>query len=138
MGVILTDAEIKTLIEEPKPLPSGYLSKLVLKNKSGHRERELELVGSQGSTFRIILRQSLHNVLDFSAILTFVHPTSQTIRLRRYNGKSHEHTNKLERQTFYDFHIHLATGVISYQVSVKTPMLKSRIAMQACKMQSTV
>ena len=31
------------------------------------------------------------------------------LRLRRYNGKSHEHTNKIESETFYDFHIHSAT-----------------------------
>jgi hypothetical protein len=30
-------------------------------------------------------------------------------RLRRYNGKSHEHTNKIEGNTFYEFHIHTAT-----------------------------
>jgi hypothetical protein len=35
--------------------------------------------------------------------------SSQVFRLRRYNGKSHEHTNKMERQTIYDFHIHFAT-----------------------------
>jgi hypothetical protein len=29
--------------------------------------------------------------------------------LRRYNGKSHEHTNPIEEDTFYDFHIHKAT-----------------------------
>lgn len=35
-------------------------------------------------------------------------------RLRRYNGKSHEHTNHLEGESFYDFHIHSATE--RYQV----------------------
>ena len=30
-------------------------------------------------------------------------------RLRRYNGKSHEHTNHIEGDRFYDFHIHMAT-----------------------------
>ena len=30
-------------------------------------------------------------------------------KLRRYNGKSHEHSNKLENVKFYDFHIHFAT-----------------------------
>jgi hypothetical protein len=30
--------------------------------------------------------------------------------LCRYNGKSHEHKNKLEKETaFYDYHIHKAT-----------------------------
>jgi len=35
--------------------------------------------------------------------------SNQLFRLRRYNGKSHEHTNRLEGVTFYDFHIHIAT-----------------------------
>jgi len=35
--------------------------------------------------------------------------SNQIFRLRRYNGKSHEHTNQLEGGTFYDFHIHYAT-----------------------------
>jgi hypothetical protein len=29
--------------------------------------------------------------------------------LRRYNGKSHVHGNRIEGTTFYDFHIHTAT-----------------------------
>jgi hypothetical protein len=28
--------------------------------------------------------------------------------LRRYNGK-HQHTNKIEKETFFNFHIHYAT-----------------------------
>ena len=36
--------------------------------------------------------------------------------LKRYNGKSHEHTNQLDaEQPFYDFHIHQATE--KYQLS---------------------
>ena len=35
--------------------------------------------------------------------------TNQLFRLRRYNGKSHEHTNTLEGKTLYGFHIHTAT-----------------------------
>jgi len=30
-------------------------------------------------------------------------------RLRQYNGKSYEHSNKLEKQTFYNFQIYTAT-----------------------------
>lgn len=30
-------------------------------------------------------------------------------RIRRYNGKSHEHTNRIEGNSFYDYHIHIAT-----------------------------
>lgn len=110
MPVILTDEQIDSLILEAKPLPENYSERMVTKAKRGHRERELDLIGENGSEFRLILRQSLSNPLDFSVILAFLPPSSsQVFRLRRYNGKSHEHTNQLEHQTFYGFHVHQAT-----------------------------
>lgn len=110
MSNLLTDAEIASLLAEPKILPPDYLSRVSLKVKRGHKERELDFRGGNDSEFRLILRQSLHNVLDFSAILAYCPAgSSQVFRLRRYNGKSHEHTNQIEKQTFYDFHIHIAT-----------------------------
>jgi len=110
LSILLTDAEILALINEPKQLESGYMGKLQLRPKQGHKERELDITGTNGSEFRLILRQSLLNVLDFSAILAYSGESSSPVfRLRRYNGKSHDHTNKLERQTFYDFHVHYAT-----------------------------
>lgn len=70
----------------------------------------MDLTGDSGTAFRLILRQSDFSAMDFSVILA-VNPsdTNQLFRLRRYNGKSHEHTNPIERDTFYDFHIHYAT-----------------------------
>ncbi len=116
MSILLTDDEISALIGETKQLEPGYLSKLQLRTKPGHREREMDITGANGTEFRLILRQSLLNVLDFSVILAYSgKSSSQTFRLRRYNGKSHEHTNRIERQTFYDFHIHIATE--RYQLS---------------------
>jgi hypothetical protein len=76
----------------------------------GHKERELDIKGADGEDYRLILRQSIFNPLDFSIILTYRPPKSnQLFRLQRYNGKSHEHTNPIEGETFYDFHIHQAT-----------------------------
>ena len=50
------------------------------------------------------------NALNFSAILAVhVQQSNRLFRLRRYNGKSHEHTNSIERDTFDDYHIHVAT-----------------------------
>jgi hypothetical protein len=80
------------------------------KPKSGHRERELEVKGANGNDFRIILRQSNFNPLAFSVILAYrPSKSSQLFRLRRYNGRSHDHTNVLEKETFYAFHVHMAT-----------------------------
>jgi len=110
MPTFLKDTEIAALIAEPKPLPVDYRSRIQTKPKRGHRERELDVDGAQGGKFRIILRQSSFNPLDFSVILAWLPPQSTTpFRLCRFNGKSHEHTNAIETATFYDFHVHRAT-----------------------------
>jgi len=81
-----------------------------LRAKRGHKERDLAIDGVDGNRFRLILRQNDINAFDFSIILAVEVPnTNQLFRLRRYNGKSHEHTNHIEGDTFYDFHIHMAT-----------------------------
>ena len=110
MAVHLTDAEIDQLLNERKVLPPDYRLRMQLRDKRGHRQREFDLVGDNGSEFRVILRQSESNALDFSLILAYrPKGSNQLFRLRRYNGKSHEHTNVLENDTFYDFHVHMAT-----------------------------
>lgn len=106
----LNDSEIKKLIIEQKKLPENYKSLMRLKPKKGHKERELDIIGIEGHEFRIILRQSEINILDFSVILSYCpQESNDTFILRRYNGKSHEHTNSIEKQTFYSFHMHEAT-----------------------------
>lgn len=116
MAVILLDSEIAEFLAEAKSLPDDYRQRVQTRPKRGHRERELDLVGANGSVFRLILRQSSMNVLDFSVILALLPPQSSSpFRLCRYNGKSHEHTNALESQKFYEFHVHRATE--RYQLS---------------------
>ncbi len=116
MAVSLTDTEIAALLAEAKTLPADLRQRFQTRPKRGHRERELDLTGDNGTEFRLILRQSLLNALDFSVILTCLSPQSTSLfRLRRYNGRSHEHTNLLESETFYDFHVHTATE--RYQLS---------------------
>lgn len=116
MPVTLTDAQIATLLIEEKQLPQEYKKLIQVKPKGGHKECELDLKSIAGNEFRLILRQNSFNPLDFSVILAYRPPaTSQLFRLKRYNGKSHEHTNKLEKETFYDYHIHCASE--RYQAS---------------------
>jgi hypothetical protein len=110
MPIRLTDAEIARLVAERKPLPDDYRSRLQVRPKRGHRERELELEGAAGGQFLVILRQSDFNPLDFSVILGYRLPGLSTVfRLRRYNGRSHQHTNRIEGEEFYGFHVHEAT-----------------------------
>ena len=115
MAVIFTDHQIETLVRERKLLPANWRDRTRLQSKRGHRERLLDMAGDAGTEFRLILRQSTLNQFDFSIILAVRVPQSnQLFRLRRCNGRSHEHTNHIEGATFYDFHVHLATE--RYQV----------------------
>ena len=58
-----------------------------MKPKRGHDEQHLDITGMAGTEFRLILRQSRINILDFSIILAVLVPQStQVFRLRRYNG----------------------------------------------------
>ena len=110
MAATYSDNEIAALIGERKPLPQDWRSRLRLRPKQGHDERDLDFNGDDGSEFRLILRRSIVNSLDFSVILaTRVPQSNRLFRLRRYNGLSHEHTNQIEGERFYDFHIHMAT-----------------------------
>lgn len=59
----------------------------------------------------IVIRKNQVNPLDFSVILAYQVPGSNRLfRLRRYNGNSHEHTNRIEKNSFTDFQIHEATA----------------------------
>ena len=110
MAVVYSDSDISQLVAERKPLPQDWRARLRLRTKLGHEESFLDCTGQLGSQFRLILRQSSLNVLDFSAILgVYVPQSNRLFRLRRYNGRSHEHTNNVEGETFYGYHIHLAT-----------------------------
>ena len=98
------------MLAERKRLAENLSDDTGLRQKRGHLEREIAVEGHEGGRYKVILRQSSHNSLDFSVILALDPPDSNILfRLRRYNGKSHEHTNHLEKQRFYDFHIHTAT-----------------------------
>ncbi|MDI6792878.1 MAG: hypothetical protein QME81_08445, partial [bacterium] len=106
MAAKYSDQEIEALLRERKPLPSDYRTRIRLRAKRGHKEGELNIEGVNENQFRLILRQSNSNLLDFSIILAVCpQETTQLFRLRRYNGKSHEHTNHIEGNRFYDFHI---------------------------------
>lgn len=110
MSTLYSDQDIARMIQERKLLPGNYGARIGLRDKRGHKERELDIDDAQGGHYRLILRQSNFNTLDFSIILAVVSPNLNRIfRLCRYNGKSHEHTNPIEGNTFYDFHIHRAT-----------------------------
>ncbi|MBW8051333.1 MAG: hypothetical protein FVQ77_13540 [Cytophagales bacterium] len=112
MEIFFTDKEIQDLLNEKKHLVVTLDDLLHnMKPKKGHKQAEQFIKRTDGSSFVLKIRVSNENTLDFSAILGFVPANrTNTFLLRRYNGKSHEHRNRLEKEVFfYDFHIHTAT-----------------------------
>ena len=111
LPVILPDHEIAALIAEFKRSPADFHNRIAPRSpKRRHFEGEIHIDGIDGSRFRVITRQAQMNPLDFSVILAVELPrTNALFRLRRYNGKSHEHTNRIEGQRIRGFHIHYAT-----------------------------
>lgn len=108
--VRLTDQQIFDLISEQKDIDYNIRDEIKFKSKRGHKEFHLNVTGIGGSAYLIILRQSIANIFDFSVILTYEIPESNyRFRLIRYNGKNHSHTNQIENQTFYSYHIHRAS-----------------------------
>lgn len=115
MSIVFSDHEIESLVAEPKSFPGNWRVLQELRQKRGHRERSLTATGVSGGQFRLILRENTVMPLDFSLILaTYIPHSNKIFRLRRYNGKSHKHTNAIEKDSFYNFHIHFATA--RYQV----------------------
>ena len=112
MGIRYTDLEISQLLAENKPLPRDYQARLfqMKSHQHGIRRGQLHIRTQSDHEFYIFTRQTQFNPLDFSIILGIQMPaTTDIFRLRRHNGKSHEHRNPLENQVFYGFHIHRAT-----------------------------
>ena len=110
IAITYSDAQIAALLNERKPLPRTWRVPPQLKRNRQQAERQFDLIGQESSSFVAILRQNLINPLDFSAILAVRVPGSnQLFRLRRYNGATHRHRNRIEGDAFATFHIHTAT-----------------------------
>ncbi len=107
---ILSEEQIDTLIIEAKTIPPGLVPLGPMPQRKQHKHRDYRITTEAGNQFVVIVKQSVLNMLDFSVVLGYQLPHIYSVfRLRRYNGKAHHHTNSLERERFYDFHIHRAT-----------------------------
>jgi hypothetical protein len=123
---LLKHDEIHSLHTKKKPLPANWQTRLRPRPKSNTRflQRDLDVTGEGGRAFRLVIRQSALNVLDFSIILIFVDSDGTQYNLTRFNGKHpSQHTNNWEhdrdpkgKHSFRNvFHIHHATE--RYQVA---------------------
>lgn len=109
--LILSDEAIRELVAERKAIPDGLRPLGRLTERNRHLRREYEITCETGNCFVVKIRRSSLNPFDFSVILGYQLPGLNTIfHLRRYNGKSHYHTNPLDENIrFRAFHIHTAT-----------------------------
>jgi hypothetical protein len=110
-ALLLTDAQINAYILERKRLALDGARKIFHATKSQDSgTTRVRMVGVAGSEFAIILRRSKGNPDDYSFILGLVLESQKLFHLRRYNGPSHFHRNKIEKNQFSATpHIHFAT-----------------------------
>lgn len=106
MVAILTDQQITDFINEKKNISGIPEPSFKSRRSSQHFEQDIE--GERGNMFKIIIRVSNKNPMDFSVILA-VKIGSKLFRLKRYNGDSHDHTNEIEKEHISGCHIHKAT-----------------------------
>ncbi len=104
---MLTDEQIAALLAEPKRVVTDPLSSL--RRKGAHLEATAKVAADSNADFRVVVRVSTVNPHNFSVILMHRPRGGVWLRLRRYNGRSHFHTNRLEGNRFYAYHIHTAT-----------------------------
>jgi hypothetical protein len=119
MARVLSDSEIQSLLREKKTLPANWESRMkpIPKEGTKFKQRQYEFTGDDEHSFRLIVRQNVLNIMDFSIILTFIDSDKQEYRLIRFNGTHPSiHTNKVEKRSgakkyaFRNkFHIHEAT-----------------------------
>lgn len=107
----LTDDKIADLLNCPKRLTNPQAR---IKNKDGHEQVNYIAVALDGSgyEFEIYKRQNLREGMEdsFSCGISWVAPNGETLTLKRYNGPSHDHPNKLEKVKLgLTCHIHIAT-----------------------------
>ena len=116
MKPIFSDQEITALIKERKVLSNNKRSEFTKRMNRGSNEYLLNITGEDGNKFRVIVRMSVSDELNFSVVLGVrVPPPKKFFRLRRYNGSNHEHINLIENEVVTGFHIHTATE--RYQVN---------------------
>ncbi len=110
MDNIISDQEIEALIKERKALPNNWGSQFTKRMNRGNKEHILTITGDAGNRFKIIVKINEFDKTSFSVILGVNVPSPKKfLRLNRYNGCNHEHTNGIEGELITGFHIHTAT-----------------------------
>jgi hypothetical protein len=105
----ISDDEIAEMVGESKAHVAPASLRPV-KPKRGQLEARAETHGTAGRRYVLIARQNVSWPQDFSVILAVDLGSSRLFRLRRHNGDSHVHSNKIEGDTLRGCHMHIATA----------------------------
>ncbi|MXZ90736.1 MAG: hypothetical protein F4W95_05325 [Chloroflexi bacterium] len=117
MTDIISEARIAAMIAERKEMSEDWRQELAnLKNRVGRHETEVDLTGTGGTPFRILISLRHSSPENFTVILMLNSPTHPNFPLLRYDGGSHDHRNRLEgNRIIRRPHIHRATE--RYQIA---------------------
>ena len=107
MGLeIITDELIEKLLKTLKVVENPKARK---KRDSGNERVTYILTDNEGNRFNLYLRQNYNIGMEdaFSCGLSYILPSGEPFTLVRYNGSSHNHPNKLEKERIgFSAHIH--------------------------------
>lgn len=112
MPNILQEEEIQRLITVNKTVLNPGVR---WKEGEGSKRKDFELEGPNKESLSLKVRQNTNltvpnRINDFSVILMFHSPQGENYILLRYNGPSHRHFNKIEKNWLEKIpHIHTAT-----------------------------
>nr|WP_091695257.1 hypothetical protein [Algoriphagus locisalis] len=110
MGLeIITDELIQHLLKTPKRVENPKARK---KTDSGNERVTYIVSDDEGNRFNLYLRQNYKPGMEdaFSCGLSYILPSGEAFTLVRYNGPSHDHPNKLEKERIgYVPHIHTSS-----------------------------
>ncbi len=103
----ITDDLILEMLQSPKRVTDGLS---LPKDTKQNFSQFCKLEDADQRLFRVVVRQNLLKRSDFSCMLILTSPVTKELHLARYNGNTHPHTNKLERDRFQNqFHKHQTT-----------------------------
>ncbi len=105
---IVTDQQIQKFISEIKLIDKDW--KPSFRDRKSYFESKNEFIGEEGNIYKIIIKYSKINPLDFSVIFGIM-LEGKLFRVKRYNGDAGDHTNSIERDRIEGFHIHKATQI---------------------------
>lgn len=105
----LTDEKIAELIGMPKAAVNDDVKE---KRKGMHLQKNYEIIAKSDKNirFELFTRQNMEMAEDFSCGIRWLAPGGEDMILVRYNGSSHPHPNKIERNRLeFANHIHRTT-----------------------------